>query len=405
MPEESTPNNQTISKQWPVFEIPGNKIDTSTLETEKAAILNLLKATDLGVKTVWKLSEQFSSARSALTASDYTLESVGGLKPDSIRGIREAVGDGFGETQLENARKLGGRILIAGEDEYPPLLANAASPPAVLFAIGKPLPSNGKAVAVVGRRKANEPGLELAHQISAGLTKAGLCVVSGMAYGIDAAAHRGSIQEGGPTVAVLGCGIDLVYPKQHRKLRDEIIRNGTVVSELFMGSSPEARNFPMRNRIIAWMSLGTVVIEANAKSGSLITASYALQENREVFAVPGHPLSPGHEGTNHLLKHGAALTRHAGDVIEILAQLLGIDGDAISQGELLLDASPDGLEDEELRVYTTLDPVEKIHADSLSEKLELDTSRLSVLLLSMELKGVVKRLPGDHYIRVVVKKI
>lgn len=379
------------------------KLDKPSLDEEKAAVINLLKGTDLGSKTVWKLAKQFESARMVLSADDFTLERVGGLKPDTIRDIREASGNGFGEKQVESAAKLNSRILLPGEDDYPSLLLRSSSPPVLLFVLGNPLPADGRAVAVVGSRKANEPGKELAHQIGAGLASANICVVSGMAYGIDAAAHRGALQETGNTVAVLGCGIDKVYPPRHKKLRDSIAESGSVVSELFIGAGPEARNFPMRNRIIAWMSIGTVVVEAAARSGSLITASYALQENREVFAVPGHPLSPGHEGTNHLLKQGAVLTRHAGDILENVAPILGMEAGLGDQQSFDLAGIPSNMTEEEQKVYSALDPVDKIHADKLAEKVKLDTSRLSVLLLSMELKGVLHRLPGDHYIRIVVK--
>ncbi len=385
---------------WPALALLKGSGNTSELQEEKAALLALLRAAGVGSQTAWKLADLFDSARGVAGMDDGTLETVGALKPETIQSFRDALAAGFGYKQLEAARKLGVRVLLPGEGDYPPLLTRSFSPPALLYAWGQPLPTDGRAVAIVGSRKADEPSVELAHQIGAGLVKAGMATVSGMAYGIDAAAHRGSLQEGGPTVAVLGCGVDVVYPRQHRKLRDQIVRDGAVVSELFLGVGPEPKHFPMRNRIIAWMSAATVVVKAAQRSGALITAAYALQENREVFACPGHPLSPGFAGTNHLIKQGATLTRHAADVLEVIAPMVGLDL-TTGQETLDLDAIPSGLDAEEQKVYTALDPVEKIHADRLATKLKLDTSRLGVLLLSMELKGVIKRLPGDHYIRSV----
>ncbi len=374
-------------------------VERPTDEAEKAAVLNLVSATNVGARSVSRLIDTFGSAKEVLTADDNTLEAVGKLTLDSIRDLREAIGNGFGEEQIERANKLGARILIPSDHEYPDLLNQIHSPPAALYVSGNKLPTDNKAIAVVGSRKSSEAGLELAHQIGAGLNKAGVSVVSGMAYGVDAAAHRGSLQESGNTVAVLGCGVDVVYPKQNRKLYDEIMRKGSMVSELFLGAGPEARNFPMRNRIIAGMSVGTVVIEATKKSGSLITASMALNENRQVFAVPGHPFSENHEGSNFLLRQGATFIRHAGDLLEDLIPQLGLEETSGKQVDLLLNEDPDDLSTDEKKVYRALDPVEPIHADKLSNLLKIDTSRLGAMLLMLEMKGVVQRIPGDRYRR------
>ncbi len=366
---------------------------------ERAATLNLLRASDIGATTVRKLLQTFGSAEMTLSADDGTLERVGGLSPDTVRSLRESQGNKFGEQQLERAEKLGARVLLPDDDEYPELLRQIDNPPAALFVLGEPLPTDGRAVAVVGSRKATAAGTEIAHQIGAGLCKAKVVVVSGMALGIDGAAHRGALQEGGGTVAVLGCGVDQIYPRQHRKLHGEIARQGTVVSEFFLGAGPEARHFPMRNRIITGLSAAVVVIEAGAKSGSLITASYALNENRPIFAVPGHPLSKGHEGVNWLLRSGAGFVRHAGDLLEDLAGALQLEQYLAEQEAFSFDDLPDDLPADERRIVEALDRVEGIHADKLSETLDVDTSRLGAMLLMLELKGLVQRLPGDRYRR------
>jgi DNA processing protein len=372
---------------------------TTPTQAERAATLTLLRASDIGAVTVRKLQQVFGSAEMILSAGDGTLERVGGLTQDTIRSLREAEGNGFGEQQLERADKLGARVLLQDDDEYPELLRHTDNPPAVLFVLGEPLPTDGRAVAVVGSRKATEAGVEIAHQIGAGLCKADVVVVSGMALGIDGAAHRGALQEGGGTVAVLGCGVDQIYPRQHRKLYAELVRHGTVVSEFFLGAGPEARHFPMRNRIITGLSAAVVVVEAGARSGSLITARYALDENRPIFAVPGHPLSKGHEGVNWLLRSGAGFVRHAGDLLEDLTGPLQLEKYLAEQEAFSFDDLPDDLPAEERRIVESLDRVEGIHADKLGETLKVDTSRLGAMLLMLELKGLVQRLPGDNYRR------
>ncbi|MBZ0264264.1 DNA-processing protein DprA [bacterium] len=366
---------------------------------EKIAVLTLLRATNIGSRTVWKLVSFFGSAQTALQADDYTLETVGEMTPDTIRSLRDAAGSDFGEQQLELCREKGAEIILPNDEEYPGLLLQTHSPPAALFRMGLPVPKTDAAVAIVGSRRSTEAGEEVSHQIAAGLAKAGVLVISGMAQGIDAAAHRGCLQENGHTIAIFGCGVDVVYPRQNRKIYDEILVKGTMLSELFLGVGPEPRNFPMRNRIIAGMSLGTVVVEAAAKSGAIITANLALQENREVFAVPGHPLSRQQEGNNYLLRQGARFVRHAGDILEDLTPLLGLEDAYTKQGELPLDTIPDNLTADELKVFERLDTINKVHADLLSDKLKIDTSRLGAILLALEFKGVIQRLPGDHYRR------
>ncbi len=364
---------------------------------ERAAVLTLLKATDVGAASVRRLIDTFGSAAAALHADNDTLERVGKVKRESLETLRSAEADGFGERELERATALGAKILLPADEDYPQLLRRIHNPPAALYLLGENLPKDGRAVAVVGSRRASEAGIEVAHQIGAGLSQAGLHVVSGLAYGIDAAAHRGALQEGGNTVAVLGCGVDVVYPRRHRKMYNEIVRHGAVISELFLGAGPESRNFPMRNRIISGISAATVVVEAAARSGALITASEALNENRTVFATPGHPLSRSHEGCNYLIRQGATLVRHAGDILEDLAPQLGLPAVGTGQYGLPLVGDPEDLDEFELRVWKALDRVEPRHADQVAEALNVDASRLGVALMQLEMAGFIQRLPGDRY--------
>jgi DNA processing protein len=364
---------------------------------ERAAVLNLVRATGLGARRVASLLEIFGSARAAASADETTLHQVGGLSREAIESLREAAGEGFGELELERAASLGARIVLPRDPDYPDLLRRIHAPPMALYMLGENPPKEDRAVAVVGSRAATEAGTEVAHQIGAGLSMAGVHVVSGMAHGIDGAAHRGALQEGGNTVAVLGSGVDVVYPREHRGLYDEIVRDGCVVSELFLSAGPEKRNFPMRNRIIAGMSAATVVAEAAEKSGSLITASLALDENRTVLAVPGHPLSKKHAGCNYLIRQGASMVRHAADVLEDLAPELGLTLGRGAQAGLDLGGDTEGLGDEEKRVLAVLDRVEPVHADIIADRVRIDTSRLGVLLMQLEMAGYVQRIPGERY--------
>lgn len=368
-------------------------------DAERAAVLTLLKATSLGARSVAKLLSIFGSASAALGADNTTLQQVGGLNRETLESLLAARDEGFGELELERAKSLGARLLLPRNPEYPELLRMIHSPPMALYVLGENLPNKDRAVAVVGSRNASEAGIEVAHQIGAGLSMAEVSVISGMAYGIDSAAHRGALQEGGNTVAVLGSGVDVVYPKENRKLYDQIVREGAVVSELFLGAGPEKGNFPMRNRIIAGMSSATVVAEAAEKSGSLITASMALDENRLVLAVPGHPLSKRHAGCNYLIRQGASLVRHAADVLEDISPLLNLEPGAGSQASLGLTVSLEKLSEEERTVFEALDRVEAIHSDLLSERLGIDASRLGVLLMQLEMSGLIQRLAGDRYRR------
>src|SRR5690348_1336856 len=224
------------------------------------------------------------------------------------------------ETELAALARLGARLVCWGEPDYPAALANVEDAPPVLTVLGNPALLQAPIVAVVGARNASANGRRIASELSAGLGEAGIVVASGMARGIDAAAHLGALDSG--SVAVVAGGADIVYPEENRGLYDALVERGAVVAELPLGTEPQARHFPRRNRIISGMARGVVVVEAAAKSGSLITARFALEQGREVFAVPGSPLDPRSRGCNDLLRHGATLTESAADVLSQLAPQL-----------------------------------------------------------------------------------
>jgi DNA processing protein len=284
----------------------------------------------------------------------------------------------------------GARLVGLTDPEYPELLRELPDPPVVLFVRGAPLPGP-RAIAVVGSRRATRNGLEAARQLAAGLASAGVEVVSGFARGIDAAAHRAVLDAGGITHAVLGCGVDVLYPPEQKGLLAELLSHGTALSELPMGTTPQPFHFPVRNRLIAGLSRIVLVVEAAEKSGSLITARYAVDYGRDVAAVPGSILSPLAAGSNALLKDGAILVR---TVADLLSELPGGPGTSRPDGDALPDLDPDAR-----AVWEALDGAEGRDGDELELATSLGASRLAAALLRLELEGLVEALPGAVFVR------
>lgn len=273
-------------------------------------------------------------------------------------------------------------------DEFPALLREVPDPPARLFMMGKRL-EPAPHVAVVGTRRASHYGLEVAHWLGGELASAGITVVSGMAWGIDAAAHRGALAAGGTTVAIMGCGLDICYPAGHRKLFDQITGSGTVISEHTEGIPPLKHHFPIRNRIIAGMSLGVVVVEGQPRGGAMITARLAMEFGREVFAVPGPVHSPGSSGPHLLIRDGARLVASADQVIEDLGML------ALSQ-----EPAPPQLHPDEARLLQGIDARPQL-LDILASRVRMPTSTAAAVLVKLEMKNLVTRYPGGRYARAV----
>jgi DNA processing protein len=310
------------------------------------------------------------------------------------------------EAELAAIERLGGRLVCWGEPLYPGALSAVDDAPPALTVLGRPELLQAPVVAVVGARNASANGRRLARELAAGLGDAGIVVASGMARGIDAAAHLGAIDTG--SVAVVAGGADIVYPEENRGLYEALARDGAVVAELPLGTEPQARHFPRRNRIISGIALGVVVVEAAAKSGSLITARYALEQGREVFAVPGSPLDPRCRGCNDLLRNGATLTETAADVLAQLGPLLlgqaPLREPAPRQPRLPMAASspppaqvlhgPVG-EDAALDlVVEKLSPT-PVAVDELVRQCQLTASAVASLLLELELAGRIERHPGN----------
>jgi DNA processing protein len=283
-------------------------------DEERLDWLRLIRSENVGPRTFHTLVEHLGSARAAIEALPELARRGGASRPGRICSRAEA------ERELDAARALGLALIALGEPDYPPLLQAIDDPPPLIAVAGVASALARPVVAVAGSRNASAVGLKMAERLAREFGAAGFAVASGLARGIDAAAHRGSLATG--TIAVLAGGLDRVYPAEHADLLAAILEAGAALSEMPLGWEPRARDFPRRNRLISGLALGVVIVEAAQRSGSLITARFALEQGREVFAVPGSPLDPRAEGTNSLLKQGAALVTEAADVLSVLQPIL-----------------------------------------------------------------------------------
>ena len=364
----------------------------SESEAERLDWLRLYRSENVGPATFFRLLEHFGTAGRALEALP-ELARRGGGKPIKVAPQAAA------ERELAALAKLGATLILAKESGFSlPLRAVEATP--LLSVRGHPHLLTRHAVAVVGARNASAAGRRFAQSLAADLGKADLVVVSGLARGIDAAAHEGSLESG--TIAVVAGGVDVIYPPENAGLYERIVQSGCVVSEMPPGTQPQASHFPRRNRLISGLALGVVVVEASARSGSLITARIALEQGREVFAVPGSPLDPRSEGPNGLIKQGATLVESAADVVNGLADLL-----RRPLGEPRRDgyAAPPSLPAESdlaaarVKVLEALGPT-AVPVDEIIRQCQLSAAIASMVLLELELAGRLERHPGGLVARV-----
>ncbi len=357
---------------------------------------NLKNVPGIGNLLFRRLVDQFSSPRQVFEASREELATVEGISARlaaSIADHRQA--PKRIETLLAAIVKSGCRVLTLNDAEYPRLLRQIPDPPPCLYILGKLEPAM-QAIAVVGSRNATGYGRSIARRLCADLAACRLTVVSGMALGIDTCAHTSTLQAGGRTVAVLGSGLNRIYPAENRKLFRAIAESGAVVSEFDLDAQPDARHFPARNRIISGMALGTLVVEATLKSGSLITARLAAEQNREVFAVPGSIQSFKSTGTHSLIKQGAKLVENARDILEELPIDCQLQAVAASSQRAALPSGAPSVSPGENRILAELD-VYPVHIDTLVRKLELEAGELAATLLQLELKGLVNQKPGSLF--------
>ncbi len=335
------------------------------------------------------LVDHFGDLGRAWHATQSELRAAG-LDRRSIESLVETRQEISLDDQMLKVRREGARLVTWQDDEYPPRLRHIHNSPPVLYVKGEILPQDEWAVAAVGTRIPTTYGRQLVDEIAGGLAKSGITIVSGLARGIDSLAHRAALRVGGRTIAVLGCGIDIVYPHEHRGLAKNIIQRGAIITEYPLGTPPEGGNFPARNRIISGLSLGTLVIEAGKRSGALITADYALEQGREVFALPGNVNSPKSLGTNRLIQEGAAkLVISVEDVLEELNLTL------VERHQEVRMAVP---EDE--REYQILGCIstEPIHVDEIGQRTGLPIAEVTSTLAMMELKGMVRHVGGMNYV-------
>jgi DNA processing protein len=290
---------------------------------------------------------------------------------------------------LRQVERAGAHVLTWDTPDYPNLLRQITDAPPVLFVRGTLTPADEWSVALVGTRKATVYGREVAHRLATDLVQNRVTLVSGLARGIDSIAHKAALDAGGRTLAVLGSGVDHIYPAEHRKLAEAIIENGALISDYPLGTRPEAANFPARNRIISGLSLGVVVVEAGVKSGALITADFALDHGREVFAVPGSILSPASVGCNRLLRDGAGIVTEIADILETLHL------DQVSEKQLAREILPANATEAAILECLTAEPR---HLDELSREIELPVETISSTLVMMELKGMTRQVAPLQYV-------
>ena len=361
----------------------------------------------VGPRAAARLLERFGSAEGVYGALRSELERLR-LRPEAVESLVLKDKHEEAARELERVREIAGAdVLTLDDGAYPALLREIADPPVVLYVRGRAWGEclEAPCVAVVGSRRASTYGQNVAHALARELASRGVTVASGLARGVDAAAHRGALEAGGRTVAVLGTGIDEVYPRDHRKLAAEILeKGGALVSQFPLGTPPVAENFPYRNRIISGLSLGVVVAEASEKSGSLITARLAMEQNREVYAVPGNITSKNSFGTNYLIKGaGAKLVQQWQDVVsefppEIAARILPPEPRKRT-AEGREPELPADLSEAEGAVVRLLSFDEAVHVDTLAEATGLPVSELAGVLLTLEMRELVRQLPGRCFVR------
>lgn len=339
----------------------------------------------LGGEGARRLLKEFGSPEAVLAASPGSLKSF--VKADVTAEISKGIGDDALAPALDWLQDGNNHVVTLADGDYPQALLNIPDPPLLLYVKGRLDLLNGSSLAIVGSRNATPQGIHNAEAFARSLSDANLCIVSGMAHGIDAAAHRGALQGQGSSIAVVGTGLDKVYPAANRDLAHALAARGTLISEFPLGTPPLAANFPRRNRLISGMSIGCLVVEANMQSGSLITARLALEQGRDVFAIPGSIHAPQSKGCHALIKQGAKLVETAQDVLDELC------GQVIPPAQ---KEKPQG-EDSGLLDHLGFDPVD---LDTLVARCGLTMAELSAMLLTLELEGRISALPGGQYQRI-----
>jgi len=363
--------------------------------SELEALLRLNMAQGVGAIKCRKLVEHFGSPEAVFGASESQLACVSDIGPRVAYGIREAARSADVESELKLAEQHQVRIVPYTDPSYPRNLRSVYDPPLLLYVKGELKDTDALAMAIVGSRRASFYGQSQAERLASGLATAGFCIISGLARGIDAAAHRGALKAKGRTIAVLGSGLARIYPREHGELADLVAKNGALLSELPMATAPNKGNFPPRNRLISGLALGVVVVEAAVYSGSLVTAKWAAEQGREVFAVPGPVDSLSSRGPHRLIKDGAKLVENVQDIVQELgplAETLEIEGETVEDPRAL------SLNAQESQIFNLLSSAPK-SIDQIIEETGLPAAATASTLLILEIKKLAKQLSGKRFVK------
>ncbi len=372
------------------FKADENPMDKETLKHWLA--LNMVVG--VGRTLFHRLVQKLGSPRAVFSASRNDLLTVHGVGDKTVDEIKRFDVDSIAERELRLAGNEGLRILTLESSEYPPLLKSIYDPPPILYIRGKPLNSMALPLAVVGTRTPSQYGRLAAERLCLKLASAGFTIISGLARGIDTLAHKSALSAGADTIAVFGCGLGHTYPSENINLRKQIVEQGAILSEFPILMRPDRNNFPARNRVLSGLALGTVVVEAAEKSGALITANFALEQAREVFAVPGNITSPKSRGTNNLIKAGAKLVDGPESILEELLPALGES----LKAKVKTEAPKVKLNNDAEKNIFSLLSMESRHIDHLIETSNLSPAQVSSTLLQLELRGLVRQLSGKMYV-------
>lgn len=342
----------------------------------------------IGPNRLRKLIDHFGDVEHAWNASERELQDV--LDERSVESLLRSRAKFSLDREMERIERAGIEVVTIADEHYPRLLAMIPSPPPVLYVRGELRSEDDLAVSIVGTRRSTSYGREVTHRIATGLAEAGITIVSGLARGIDGVAHQSAIRAGGRTFAVLGSGVDVIYPAEHEGLADQIVQNGALISDYAPGRKPDAPNFPARNRIISGLSIGVVVVEAPNRSGALITVDFAADQGREVFVVPGSVLSDNSAGCHRLLRDGARIVTSADDVLDDLRIGQRKEQAAVQQALPLTDP------ERRLLNHISGDPQ---HVDEILAAANLTPAEGLALISMLELKGIIRDAGARHFVR------
>ncbi|MDR4505939.1 MAG: DNA-processing protein DprA [Candidatus Scalindua sp.] len=359
-------------------------------------LLRLNMIAGIGTITYRSLIEHFGTAKKVLNTTKSKLESAPGIGPKMAERIVTASKELDVDKEIKLAEKNNVKIVPFSSEHYPPNLNAIYDPPLILYIRGNIEKKDSIALAIVGSRKCSYYGQAQAARLARQLAQVGFCIVSGMARGIDTNAHSGAMNGKGRTIAVLGCGLSTVYPRENRELMEKIASQGAVISELPMNTPPNSRNFPPRNRIISGLSLGVLVIESTLMSGSLITTRWALEQGKEVFAVPGNIDSNYSKGTNKLIKDGAKLVEEINDIVEELGPLA--ETLQIGDNRKVDDMRSLTLNSQENKIFSLLSSTPK-NIDEITIKSGIPVSNVTSILLILEVRKLVKQLSGNRFVK------